>query len=109
MNIIANKESFKMKSTNTEEPKIETHVLIPSEFVLSVMPKPLPPLDRLISPEDSIKVCATRKIRANEKFSPMNGTLRMDKLPSIPILSPVDVSINIFLYSKYQGTKNFHK
>ena len=85
-----------MKSTFTEETKIEATVLIPSEFVLSVLPKPLPPLDRIIPSEDLIEVCSTRKIKTNEIFFPMKGNLRIVKLPQIPILSTHDVSINSF-------------
>ena len=91
----------KMKSTSTEEPKVETRVLMPSEFSLVVTPRPLPPLDRLLPLEDCIKVCATRKLELHEKFLPLSGTVRADRLPLLPYLPANDVSI--YSINQYQS------
>ena len=80
--------------TYTEESKIETSVIIPPEFSLSVLPKPLPPLDSIIPNEDLVEVCAARKIKPNERFFSMSRNMKIYKLPKIPILKIDDVSIN---------------
>lgn len=81
-----------MKSTSTDDPKMETRVLMPSEFSLVVTARPLPPLDRLVPAEDCIKVCATRRLPAQTRYLPFSGTVRADNLPLLPYLPPMDVS-----------------
>ncbi|XP_047474958.1 zinc finger protein 135-like [Penaeus chinensis] len=80
-----------MKSTSTDDPKMETRVLMPSEFSLVVTARPLPPLDRLVPAEDCIKVCATRRLPAQTRYLPFSGTVRADNLPLLPYLPPMDV------------------
>ncbi|XP_076054309.1 uncharacterized protein LOC143032999 [Oratosquilla oratoria] len=80
-----------MKSSSSDEPKMETRVLMPAEFSLVVTPRPLPPLDRLVPAEDSIKVCATRRLPQQARYLPFSGTVRADNLPLLPYLPPMDV------------------
>lgn len=81
-----------MKSTSTDDPKMDTRVLMPAEFSLVVTARPLPPLDRLVPAEDCIKVCATRRLPAQTRYLPFSGTVRADNLPLLPYLPPMDVS-----------------
>lgn len=81
-----------MKSTSTDDPKMETRVLMPAEFSLVVTARPLPPLDRLVPAEDCIKVCATRPLPVQTRYLPFSGTVRADNLPLLPYLPPMDVS-----------------
>ncbi|ROT85456.1 hypothetical protein C7M84_013879 [Penaeus vannamei] len=80
-----------MKSTSTDDPKMDTRVLMPAEFSLVVTARPLPPLDRLVPAEDCIKVCATRRLPAQTRYLPFSGTVRADNLPLLPYLPPMDV------------------
>lgn len=84
-----------MKSCTSSEAKLmDTRVLMPEEFSLVVSPRPLPPLDRLLPLEDSIKVCATKTLPSNTRYLPFSGTVRADNLPLLPYLQPLDVSID---------------
>ncbi|XP_064102602.1 zinc finger protein 629-like [Macrobrachium nipponense] len=80
-----------MKSTSTDDPKMETRVLMPAEFSLVVTARPLPPLDRLVPAEDCIKVCATRRLQVQTRYLPFSGTVRADNLPLLPYLPAMDV------------------
>lgn len=89
---------LKMKCcTSSDDIKLmDTRVLMPAEFSLVVSPRPLPPLDRLVPLEDSIKVCATRTLPPNTRYLPFSGTVRADNLPLLPYLQPLDVSIQVY-------------
>lgn len=51
------------------------------------------PLGSLPAPaEDTIQVCATRRLPAQTRYLPFSGTVRADKLPLLPCLPPMDVS-----------------
>ncbi|XP_047736245.1 zinc finger protein 629 [Hyalella azteca] len=84
-----------MKScSSSSDPKLmDTRVLMPAEFSLVVSPRPLPPLDRLLPLEDSIKVCATRTLSPNTRYLPFSGTVRADNLPLLPYLQPLDIRV----------------
>ncbi|KAB7499259.1 Zinc finger protein [Armadillidium nasatum] len=65
---------------------------MPFELSLVVTKRPLPPLDRLVPLEECIKVCSNvKEISTNTKYQPHCGTLKMDKLPSIPYLPAYDL------------------
>lgn len=52
------------------------------------------PLASLPTPaEDTIQVCATRRLPAQTRYLPFSGTVRADKLPLLPCLAPMDVSM----------------
>ncbi|CAL4121666.1 unnamed protein product [Meganyctiphanes norvegica] len=70
---------------------VETRVLLPAELSLVRAPRPLPPLDRLVPLEDSIKVCATKTLLPGQRYLPFSGTVRSDDLPQLPYLKPLDV------------------
>ncbi|XP_047474699.1 zinc finger protein 628-like [Penaeus chinensis] len=49
------------------------------------------PLGSLPTPaEDTIHVCATRRLPAQTRYLPFSGTVRADKLPLLPCLAPMD-------------------
>ena len=81
-----------MKSTLSDDPKMDTRVLMPGELSLVVTARPLTPLDRLVPAEDCIKVCAVRRLAPQTRYLPYSGTVRADNLPLLPYLQPMDVS-----------------
>ncbi|XP_076054702.1 uncharacterized protein LOC143033308 [Oratosquilla oratoria] len=81
-------------------PLVETCVLLPAEFSLVVTPRPLPPLDRLVPAEDSIKVCATRRLPQQARYLPFSGTVRADNLPLLPYLPPMDLRVRYGSYDE---------
>ena len=71
---------------------MDARVLMPPEFSLVVSPRPLPPLDRLLPLEDSIKVCARRALAPHSRYLPFSGAVRAHSLPLLPFLQLTDVS-----------------
>ncbi|CAL4116657.1 unnamed protein product [Meganyctiphanes norvegica] len=79
-----------MKSDITDGLGVETRVLLPAELTLVRAPRPLPPLDRLVPIEDSIKICAIKTLLPGQRYLPFTGTVRTDILPRLPPLQPLD-------------------
>ncbi|CAL4164095.1 unnamed protein product [Meganyctiphanes norvegica] len=67
-------------------------VLVVGELSVVVGPRPLPPLDRLVPVEDSIKLCATRQLAPGHILLPTAGDITNQTLPAeLPFLSQNDV------------------
>merc|ERR1719376_1798564 len=79
---------------SSEEVKsMDARVLMPPEFSLVVSPRPLPPLDRMLPLEDSIKVCARCALAPHSRYLPFSGAVRAHSLPLLPFLHLSDMRL----------------
>ena len=91
-NILKRTSRMKACPSSEEVKSMDARVLMPPEFSLVVSPRPLPPLDRLLPLEDSIKVCARRALAPHSRYLPFSGAVRAHSLPLLPRLHDTDVS-----------------